>query len=97
MIDLALAAFMFNFLLQIALWAPGLLLGANMVVGGVALIVVAALERRKLASIATPGPADHSDSAGLNGQMDSSKSWNCLTTKGQHRLPPHDSLSKNIR
>ena len=60
-IDLALAGFMFTFLPEIALWAPGLLLGANMVVGGVALIVVAALERRKQASVATPAPADGSD------------------------------------
>ena len=61
MIGLAFAGIMFTFLPEIALWAPGLLLGANMVVGGVALIVVAVLERRKQASVATPAPANGSD------------------------------------
>jgi len=49
-VDLVLAALMFVGLPEIALWAPGLLLGANMVLGGMALIVVAMLERRKSAS-----------------------------------------------
>ena len=47
MVDLVLAALMFFGLPEIASWAPGLLLGANLVLGGIALIVVAALERRK--------------------------------------------------
>jgi uncharacterized membrane protein HdeD (DUF308 family) len=38
---------MFADLPETALWAPGLLLGANMILGGVALIAVALLERRK--------------------------------------------------
>jgi uncharacterized membrane protein HdeD (DUF308 family) len=46
-IDVILAGLMFVGLPEIALWAPGLLLGANMVLGGVALIVVAVLERRR--------------------------------------------------
>ena len=46
-IDLMLAALMFADLPETALWAPGLLLGANMILGGVALIAVALLERRK--------------------------------------------------
>jgi uncharacterized membrane protein HdeD (DUF308 family) len=46
-VDLSLAALMFFGLPEIASWAPGLLLGANMILGGFALIVVAALERRK--------------------------------------------------
>ncbi len=46
-IDLVLAALMFADLPETALWAPGLLLGANMILGGVALIAVALLERRK--------------------------------------------------
>ena len=50
MVDLVLAALMFVGLPEIALWAPGLLLSANMVLGGIALIVVAMLERRKSAS-----------------------------------------------
>jgi uncharacterized membrane protein HdeD (DUF308 family) len=58
-VDLVLAAFMFIGLPEIALWAPGLLLGANMVLGGAALVVVAVLERRKPASTATPASADH--------------------------------------
>ena len=47
MVDLVLAALMFFGLPEIASWAPGLLLGANLVLGGIALMVVAALERRK--------------------------------------------------
>lgn len=58
MIDLVLAALMFIGLPEIALWAPGLLLGANMVLGGIALVVVAVLERRRPASTATPVPSD---------------------------------------
>ncbi len=49
-IDLVLAGLMFADLPQTALWAPGLLLGANMILGGVALVVIATLERRKLAT-----------------------------------------------
>jgi uncharacterized membrane protein HdeD (DUF308 family) len=49
-VDLSLAALMFFGLPEIASWAPGLLLSANLVLGGVALIVVAALERRKSAA-----------------------------------------------
>ena len=59
MVDLVLAALMFIGLPEIALWAPGLLLGANMVLGGIALVVVAVLERRRPASTVTPAPADH--------------------------------------
>lgn len=69
-IDLVLAAFMFVGLPEIALWAPGLLLGANMVLVGIALVVVAALERRKLASKRTPSPVDHSGLADPNDQID---------------------------
>jgi len=46
-IDLMLAALMFADLPDTALWAPGLLLGTNMILGGVALIAIALLERRK--------------------------------------------------
>ena len=46
-VDLVLAALMFVDLPETALWAPGLLLGANMILGGAALIAVALLERRK--------------------------------------------------
>jgi uncharacterized membrane protein HdeD (DUF308 family) len=46
-IDLMLAALMFGNLPETALWAPGMLLGANMILGGVALIAVALMERRK--------------------------------------------------
>ncbi len=46
-IDLMLATLMFVDLPETALWAPGLLLGANMILGGVALITVGLLERRK--------------------------------------------------
>jgi uncharacterized membrane protein HdeD (DUF308 family) len=46
-VDLALAAIMFADLPETALWAPGLLLAVNMVLGGIALIVVALVERRK--------------------------------------------------
>jgi uncharacterized membrane protein HdeD (DUF308 family) len=49
-VDLVLAGLMFADLPETALWAPGLLLGANMILGGIALIVVALLERRKLAA-----------------------------------------------
>jgi len=49
-VDLVLAAWMFADLPATALWAPGLLLGANMILGGIALVVVALLERRKLAT-----------------------------------------------
>ena len=49
-VDLVLAGLMFVDLPETALWAPGLLLGANMVLGGIALIVIALLERRKLAT-----------------------------------------------
>lgn len=49
-IDLVLAALMFADLPETALWAPGLLLGANMILGGIALVVIALLERRKLAT-----------------------------------------------
>jgi uncharacterized membrane protein HdeD (DUF308 family) len=48
-VDLVLAALMFIGLPEIALSAPGLLLGANMVLGGIALVAVAFLERRKSA------------------------------------------------
>ena len=73
-VDLSLAALMFFGLPEIASWAPGLLLGANMVLGGVALIVVAALERRKSASSKTFAPAHRSGFAGLNDRAHSSKS-----------------------
>ena len=46
-IDLMLAALMFGDLPETALWAPGLLLGTNMILGGIALIMVALVERRK--------------------------------------------------
>jgi uncharacterized membrane protein HdeD (DUF308 family) len=46
-IDLMLAALMFGDVPETALWAPGLLLGTNMILGGIALIVVALVERRK--------------------------------------------------
>jgi uncharacterized membrane protein HdeD (DUF308 family) len=46
-VDLALATIMFADLPETALWAPGLLLAVNMVLGGIALIVVALVERRK--------------------------------------------------
>ncbi len=55
-IDLMAAAVMFTDLPQTALWAPGLLLGANMILGGVAMIVAALVERRKL-----PVPEAHPD------------------------------------
>jgi len=48
-VDLVLAGLMFADLPETALWAPGLLLGANMILGGIALIVIAFLERQKLA------------------------------------------------
>ena len=46
-VDLALAALMFADLPETALWAPGLLLAVNMVLSGIALIVVALVQRRK--------------------------------------------------
>jgi uncharacterized membrane protein HdeD (DUF308 family) len=49
-VDLALAGLMFVDLPDTALWAPGLLLGANMILGGIALVVIALLERQKLAA-----------------------------------------------
>ncbi len=49
-VDLALAGLMFVDLPETALWAPGLLLGANMILGGIALVVIALLERRKQAT-----------------------------------------------
>jgi uncharacterized membrane protein HdeD (DUF308 family) len=49
-VDLVLAALMFADLPETALWAPGVLLGANMILGGIALIVIALLERRKSAA-----------------------------------------------
>ncbi|MDE2068974.1 MAG: DUF308 domain-containing protein [Bradyrhizobium sp.] len=47
--DLVLAAWMFADLPATALWALGLLLGANMILGGIALVLLALFERRKLA------------------------------------------------
>jgi uncharacterized membrane protein HdeD (DUF308 family) len=67
-VDLALAALMFFGLPEIASWAPGLLLGANMILGGFALIVVAALERRK-----SSAASHHSGFAGLNYPGDTSE------------------------
>ena len=52
-IDLVLAAWMFADLPATAIWAPGVLLGANMILGGIALVVIALLERRKLAKSRT--------------------------------------------
>ncbi len=49
-VDLMLAGLMFVDLPETALWAPGLLLGANMILGGIALVVIALHERRKLAT-----------------------------------------------
>jgi uncharacterized membrane protein HdeD (DUF308 family) len=49
-VDLVLAGFMFADLPETALWAPGFLLGANMILGGIALVVIALLERRKPAT-----------------------------------------------
>jgi uncharacterized membrane protein HdeD (DUF308 family) len=74
MVDLVLAALMFFGLPEIASWAPGLLLGANLVLGGIALIVVAALERRKSTLNRAASTAHHSGFAGLNNQVDTSKS-----------------------
>ena len=73
MVDLVLAALMFFGLPEIASWAPGLLLGGNLVLGGVALIVVAALERRKPILKRRATTAHHSGFAGLNDQVDPSK------------------------
>lgn len=47
-VDLVLAGLMFADLPETALWAPGILLGTNMILGGIALVVIALLERRKL-------------------------------------------------
>ena len=47
--DLMLAAWMFADLPATAFWAPGVLLGANMILGGIALVLLALSERRKLA------------------------------------------------
>jgi uncharacterized membrane protein HdeD (DUF308 family) len=55
-VDLSLAALMFIDLPDTALWAPGLLLGANMVLGGIALVVIALLERRKLVADSADRP-----------------------------------------
>jgi uncharacterized membrane protein HdeD (DUF308 family) len=74
MVDLVLAALMFFGLPEIAWWAPGLLLGANLVLGGIALIVVAALERRKRTLNRAASTAHHSAFAGLNDQVDILKS-----------------------
>jgi len=52
-VDLMLAGLMFADLPETALWAPGLLLGINMMLGGIALVVIALVERRKLAT--SPG------------------------------------------
>jgi uncharacterized membrane protein HdeD (DUF308 family) len=52
--DLALAVLMFADLPETALWAPGILLGANMILGGTALVVIAFRERRKLVTNQTP-------------------------------------------
>jgi len=49
-VDLVLAGLMFADLPETALWGPGLLLGANMILGGVALIAIALLEWRKLSA-----------------------------------------------
>jgi len=49
-VDLVLAGLMFADLPETALWAPGLLLGINMILGGIALVIIALLERRKLAA-----------------------------------------------
>jgi uncharacterized membrane protein HdeD (DUF308 family) len=59
-VDLALAGLMFADLPETALWAPGLLLGANMILGGIALVVIALLERRKLAENQAARPVDQS-------------------------------------
>jgi uncharacterized membrane protein HdeD (DUF308 family) len=60
MVDLCLAVLMFFGLPEIASWAPGLLLGANLVLGGIALIVVAALERKKHGTGKSSAPAHRS-------------------------------------
>jgi len=52
-VDLIVAALMFADLPETAQWAPGLLLAVNMILGGIALVVIALLERRKLAT--SPG------------------------------------------
>jgi uncharacterized membrane protein HdeD (DUF308 family) len=73
MVDLGLAALMFLGLPEIASWAPGLLLGGNLVLGGIALIVVAGLERRKAHSNKTRTLLPHSGIAGLDNQPHPSK------------------------
>jgi hypothetical protein len=65
---------MFFGLPEIASRGPGLLLGGNLVLGGLALVVVAALERRKSASSKTFAPAHRSGFAGLNNRAHTSKS-----------------------
>jgi len=70
-VDLVLAGLMFIGLPEIALWAPGLLLGANLILGGIALIVVAALERRKPNKASAP--SHHPCFASLNNEVDTSK------------------------
>lgn len=50
LVDLVLATLMFADLPETAIWAPGPLLGADMIVGGIALVVIALQERRKLAA-----------------------------------------------
>ena len=74
MVDLVLAALMFFGLPEIASWAPGLLLGANLVLGGIALIMVAALERRKPTLNREASTAHHSAFASPTDQVDISKS-----------------------
>ena len=49
-VDLGFAGLMFADLPETALWAPGLLLGANMILGGIALVVIALVERGKPAA-----------------------------------------------
>jgi uncharacterized membrane protein HdeD (DUF308 family) len=73
MVDLSLATLMFFGLPEIASWAPGLLLGGNLVLGGIALIVVAALERKKADSNKTRAPLRYSGVAGLDNQADTPK------------------------
>lgn len=46
-VDLVLAGLIFFELPEAALWAPGILLGTNMIFGGMALVALALLERRK--------------------------------------------------
>ena len=74
MVDLSLAALMFFGLPEIASWAPGLLLGGNLVLGGIALIVVAGLERRKADLNKRRAPSRRSGVGSLDNQADTSKS-----------------------